>query len=132
MAGSSVASHGTCCKLPSRPRPQRFSAADIIDAAIGIASVGEMRYEPETRADGGRRVGARSAAVRGTEEAFRRTVVDRLRTRTADLETLVRGMSVRGLSTQDVSALYHDTFGASPLSRTNWTRLRSRDTEFSR
>lgn len=49
--------------------------------------------------------------LRGTEEVFRPTVTERLRTRTADLESLVRGMYVRGLSTQDVSALYTDTFG---------------------
>jgi hypothetical protein len=44
-------------------------------------------------------------------------VADRLQTRTADLESLVRGMYVRGLSTQDVSALCTDTFGGSRLSK---------------
>src|SRR5881409_2554040 len=61
--------------------------------------------------------------LRGTEEAFRPTVVDRLGTRTADLEHLVRGMYVRGLSTRDVSALYHDTFGASRLSKSTVSRV---------
>ena len=61
--------------------------------------------------------------LRGTDEAFRPTVVDRLRTRTADLESLVRGMYVRGLSTQDVSALYGDTFGASRLSKSTVSRV---------
>ena len=61
--------------------------------------------------------------LRGTEEAFRPTVADRLRTRTADLESLVRGMYVRGLSTQDVSALYQDTFGASRLSKSTVSRV---------
>ena len=61
--------------------------------------------------------------LRGTEEAFRPTVTDRLRTRTADLESLVRGMYVRGLSTQDVSALYQDTFGASRLSKSTVSRV---------
>jgi len=61
--------------------------------------------------------------LRGTEEAFRPTVVDRLGPRTADLENLVRGMYVRGLSTQDVSALYHDTFGASRLSKSTVSRV---------
>src|SRR5215471_1718633 len=37
--------------------------------------------------------------LRSTEEAFRPNVTDRLKTRTADLESLVRGMYVRGLST---------------------------------
>jgi transposase-like protein len=61
--------------------------------------------------------------LRGTAEAFRPTVVDRLRTRTADLETLVRGMYVRGLSTRDVGALYHDVFGASRLSKSTVSRV---------
>jgi putative transposase len=43
--------------------------------------------------------------LRGTDDAFRPTVTDRLRHRTADFENLVRGMYVRGLSTRDVSAL---------------------------
>jgi transposase-like protein len=61
--------------------------------------------------------------LRGTDEGFRPTVVDRLRTRTGDLETLVRGMYVRGLSTQDVNALYHDTFGPSRLSKSTVSRV---------
>ena len=50
--------------------------------------------------------------LRGTGEPFRPGVAERLRTRTADLEHLVRGMYVRGLSTQDVSALFADTLAA--------------------
>ena len=61
--------------------------------------------------------------LRATEAAFRPGVVDRLRTRTADLESLVRGMYVRGLSTQDVSALYGETFGASRLSKSTVSRV---------
>jgi transposase-like protein len=61
--------------------------------------------------------------LRSTEEAFRPAVRDRLRTRTADLESLVRGMYVRGLSTQDVSALYRDTFGGSRLSKSTVSRV---------
>lgn len=61
--------------------------------------------------------------LRGTDDTFRPTVADRLRTRTADLEGLVRGMYVRGLSTQDVSALYRDTFGASRLSKSTVSRV---------
>jgi len=61
--------------------------------------------------------------LRGTDEAFRPTLVDRLRTRTADLETLVRSMYVRGLSTQDVSALYRETFGPSRLSKSTVSRV---------
>src|SRR5439155_6773065 len=61
--------------------------------------------------------------LRGTDDTFRPTVADRLRSRTADLEGLVRGMYVRGLSTQDVSALYHDTFGASRLSKSTVSRV---------
>jgi len=61
--------------------------------------------------------------LRGTDDTVRPTVADRLRTRTADLEGLVRGMYVRGLSTQDVSALYRDTFGASRLSKSTVSRV---------
>jgi len=61
--------------------------------------------------------------LRRTEEPFRPTVTDRLQTRTADLESLVRGMYVRGLSTQDVSALYTDTFGGSRLSKSTVSRV---------
>jgi putative transposase len=61
--------------------------------------------------------------VRGTEEPFQPRVAERLQTRTADLESLVRGMYVRGLSTQDVSALFADTFGGSRLSKSTVSRV---------
>jgi putative transposase len=61
--------------------------------------------------------------LRGTEEAFHSHVTERLQTRTVDLENLVRGMYVRGLSTQDVSALYTDTFGGSRLSKSTVSRV---------
>src|SRR5213593_5303478 len=61
--------------------------------------------------------------LRGTNERFQSTAVERLGTRTPDLEALVRGMYVRGLSTQDVSALYGDTFGASRLSKSTVSRV---------
>jgi transposase-like protein len=38
--------------------------------------------------------------LRGTEERFQPQVAERLQTRTADLESLVRGMYVRGLSVE--------------------------------
>ena len=61
--------------------------------------------------------------LRSTDESFRPAVVDRWQTRTADLESLVRGMYVRGLSTRDVSALYGETFGASRLSKSTVSRV---------
>ena len=61
--------------------------------------------------------------LRGTEEPFQPRVAERLRTRTADLESLVRGMYVRGLSTQDVGALFADTFGGSRLSKSTVSRV---------
>jgi transposase-like protein len=61
--------------------------------------------------------------LRSTEEPFRPAVTDQLQTRTADLESLVRGMYVRGLSTQDVSALYTDTFGGSRLRKSTVSRV---------
>jgi transposase-like protein len=61
--------------------------------------------------------------LRRTEDPFQPKVTGRLQTRTADLESLVRGMYVRGLSTQDVSALYADTFGGSRLSKSTVSRV---------
>ncbi len=61
--------------------------------------------------------------LRGTEHPFRPGVVERMQTRTADLEGLVRGMYVRGLSTRDVGALYSETFGASRLSKSTVSRV---------
>jgi transposase-like protein len=57
--------------------------------------------------------------LRATPEPFRPTLVERLGTRTPDLEALVHGMYVRGLSTQDVSDLYGEAFGASRLSKSH-------------
>src|SRR5438046_7546588 len=61
--------------------------------------------------------------LRGTEEPFRPSMADRLPTRTADLESLVRGMYGRGLSTQDVSALYADTFGGGRMRKSTVSRV---------
>ena len=63
--------------------------------------------------------------LRGTEAPFRSPVVDRLGTRTADLEDLVRGMYVRGLSTRDVSAVYGETVGTR-LSKSTVSRITQR------
>jgi transposase-like protein len=61
--------------------------------------------------------------LRATPEPFRPALVERLGTRTPDLEALVRGMYVRGLSTQDVSDLYGEAFGASRLSKSTVSRI---------
>jgi transposase-like protein len=61
--------------------------------------------------------------LRGTEEPFQPQMTERLQTRTVDLESLVRGMYVRGLSTKDVSALFADTFGGSRLSKSTVSRV---------
>jgi len=61
--------------------------------------------------------------LRGTEEPFQPRLAERLPTRTADLESLVRGMYVRGLSTQDVTGLFADTFGGSRLSKSTVSRV---------
>jgi transposase-like protein len=49
--------------------------------------------------------------LRGTAERFSPVLPDRVGARTVELEALVRGMYVRGLSTRDVSALYQETVG---------------------
>src|SRR5215831_17846312 len=61
--------------------------------------------------------------LRGTEEPFRPQLPERLATRTPDLEALVRGMYVRGLSTQDIGALYGETFGETRLSKSTVSRI---------
>ncbi len=61
--------------------------------------------------------------LRGTEEPFRPQLPNRLATRTPDLEALVRGMYVRGLSTQDIGALYGETFGETRLSKSTVSRI---------
>jgi putative transposase len=64
--------------------------------------------------------------LRGTDEPFHPNMVERLASRTPDLEALVRGMYVRGLSTQDVGALYGETFGETRLSKSTVSRITQR------
>jgi putative transposase len=64
--------------------------------------------------------------LRGTEEPFRSPLLTRVGRRSEDLEGLVRGMYVRGLSTLDVQDLYGDTFGESRLSKSTVSRITSR------
>lgn len=61
--------------------------------------------------------------LRATDERFTPTLPKRLGTRSVDLEGLVRGMYVRGLSQQDVSDLYGEAFGASRLSKSTVSRI---------
>ncbi|PYN93914.1 MAG: IS256 family transposase [Candidatus Rokuibacteriota bacterium] len=63
--------------------------------------------------------------VRATAEPFRPVLAERLGSRTADFDDLVRGMYVRGLSTQDVSALYGETVG-SRVSKSTVSRITQR------
>ena len=64
--------------------------------------------------------------LRGTEESFQSPLLQRLGRRSEDLEDLVRGMYVRGLSTLDVQDLYGDTFGESRLSKSTVSRITGR------
>ncbi len=61
--------------------------------------------------------------LRATEERFRPKLVERLGTRSTDLEGLVCGMYVRGLSTQDVGDLYGEAMGPSRLSKSTVSRI---------
>ena len=61
--------------------------------------------------------------LRATEERFYPKLVERLGHRSVDLEGLVRGMYVRGLSTQDVADLYGESFGKSRLSKSTVSRI---------
>jgi putative transposase len=64
--------------------------------------------------------------LRATEEPFQSPLMKRLGNRSTDLEEMVRGMYVRGLSTMDVEGLYGDTFGESRLSKSTVSRITSR------
>jgi transposase-like protein len=64
--------------------------------------------------------------LRATEERFHPQLVERLGTRSVDLEGLVRGMYVRGLSTQDVEDLYGENFEASRMSKSTVSRITQR------
>lgn len=61
--------------------------------------------------------------LRATEERFHPRLVERLGNRSVDLEGLVRGMYVRGLSTQDVKDLYGESFGTNRLSKSTVSRI---------
>lgn len=61
--------------------------------------------------------------LRATDTRFQPVLPAQLGRRSVDLEGLVRGMYVRGLSTQDVSDLYGDAFGASRLSKSTVSRI---------
>ncbi len=61
--------------------------------------------------------------LRATEERFRPRLVERLGPRSTDLEGLVRGMYVRGLSTEDVHELYEEVLGSSRLSKSTVSRI---------
>jgi putative transposase len=61
--------------------------------------------------------------LRGTDEPFRPQLPERLASRTPDLEALVRGMYVRGLSTRDIGALYGEAFGETHLSKSTVSRI---------
>jgi transposase-like protein len=63
--------------------------------------------------------------LRGTSERFTPVLPDRVGGRTPELEALVQGMYVRGLSTRDVSALYRDTVGTA-LSKSAVSRVTQR------
>ena len=83
-------------------------------------------YEPKGLQSESGLVTLQVPQVRGSEEPFRSALLSRLGSRTEELETLVRGMYVRGLSTQDVGDLYGGTFGESRLSKSTVSRITSR------
>src|SRR6516225_10915125 len=101
----------------------RGTARYLLQVAIeaeATAFLGRGHYRRGDRARVGWRNGYEGKAVqteagllkfavpqlRDTQEPFRPQLPERLATRTPDLEALVRGMYVRGLSTQDIGALY--------------------------
>lgn len=61
--------------------------------------------------------------LRATKERFRPKILERLGSRSFALEGLVRGMEMRGHSTQDISKLYGESFRESRLSRSMVSRI---------
>jgi putative transposase len=74
-------------------------------------------YEPKTVQTEAGLLKMAMPQLRATEERFRPILPERLGRRSGDLEGLVRGMYVRGLSTRDVSDLYGEAFGASRVGK---------------
>lgn len=118
----------------------RGTARYMLQVAIeaeATAFLGRGHYRRGDRARVGWRNGYESKAVqteagllkfavpqlRGTENPFHPQLPARLATRTPDLEALVRGMYVRGLSTQDIGALYGEVFGETRLSKSTVSRV---------
>ena len=65
-------------------------------------------YEPKTVQSEAGLMKLAVPQLRATEERFRPKLVERLGSRSVDLEGLVRGMYVRGLSDQDIEDLYEE------------------------
>ena len=118
----------------------RGTARYLLQVAIeaeATAFLGRGHYRRGDRARVGWRTGYEGKAVqteagllkfavpqlRGTDDPFRPQLPARLATRTPDLEALVRGMYVRGLSTQDIGALYGEAFGETRLSKSTVSRI---------
>ncbi len=80
-------------------------------------------YEPKTVQTEAGLLQLAVPQLRATAEPFRPVLPARLGQRSVDLEGLVRGMSVRGLSTQEVSDRSGEAFGASRLSQSTVSRL---------
>jgi len=64
--------------------------------------------------------------VRATEEPFRSVWARRIRLGREDLQALVAGMYVRGLSTRDIQDLYTQVFGQPVLSKSQVSRIAAR------
>jgi len=64
--------------------------------------------------------------VRATKEPFRSTWAHRIRLGREDLQALVTGMYVRGLSTRDIQDLYTQVFGQPVLSKSQVSRIAAR------
>jgi putative transposase len=134
--------HGTEPAVGEAPMDSfvRGTARYMLQVAIeaeATAFLGRGHYRRGDRARVGWRNGYEPKAVqteagllnfavpqlRETEEPFRPQLPERLATRTPDLEALVRGMYVRGLSTQDIGALYGEVFGDTRLSKSTVSRI---------
>ena len=87
----------------------------------GAAGANTLRYR-QSSPDSTFSVMPLIIAIRGSRD-WAATGPKWVASRTPDLEALVRGMYVRGLSTQDVGALYGEAFGETRLSKSTVSRI---------
>ena len=103
-------------------KPQRFWAGSITDAADGCGWARETVTNPKGVQSEAGLLQLAVPQLRAIEERFHPKLVERLGNRSVGFGGLVRGMDVRGLSTQDMEDLHGESFGKSRVSKSTVSR----------